>query len=156
MFIILPIQKLYSPMRSLLFVFASTSLAFSGIAAGADAAPRPFRATPMPAAAPAATPAPAPAPPAAPAPSTSAEPAKAAPYYGTVHSVNAVGRTFSFMSKAGKQRVFSITNKTKISKDGIIVDFAAVTVGAYVTGQCKKTGEGRADAVSVKIGQKKE
>ena len=76
------------------------------------------------------------------------------PYHGDVAAVDATAKTFSFKNKDGKERVFSVTDKTEIEKDGAKADFAAITVGAYAAGQCTKSAEGKFDATSVKIGPK--
>lgn len=101
---------------------------------------------------------PAAAAPAAPAPAAAAPAAaksdKPFPYHGDVAAVDATAKTFTFKNKDGKERVFSVTDKTEIEKDGAKADFAAITVGAYAAGQCTKSAEGKFDATSVKIGPK--
>lgn len=97
---------------------------------------------------------------AAPAPAAAAPAADAKkdgkpfPYHGDVAAADATAKTFTFKNKDGKERVFSVTDKTEIEKDGAKSDFAAITVGAYAAGQCTKTAEGKFEAVSVKIGPK--
>lgn len=90
----------------------------------------------------------------APAAKPDAAATKPFPYHGDVAAVDATAKTFTFKNKDGKERLFSVTDKTEIEKDGAKADFAAITVGAYAAGQCNKSGEGKFEAVSVKIGPK--
>ena len=76
------------------------------------------------------------------------------PYHGDVAAADAAAKTFTFKNKDGKERLFTVTDKTEIEKEGAKADFAAITVGAYAAGRCTKTAEGKFEAVSVKIGPK--
>jgi hypothetical protein len=79
---------------------------------------------------------------------------KPVPYRGKVSSVDAGAKTFSIKGKTN-ERVFSVTDSTKITKDGAPADISAVTAGEDVRGQATKNGD-KWDAVSVMVGAKPE
>ncbi|MEA3210238.1 MAG: hypothetical protein QOE70_3295 [Chthoniobacter sp.] len=89
-----------------------------------------------------------------PAAKEEAKAGKAVPYHGDVASVDTSAKSFTFKNKAGTERVFGVNDKTEITKDGTKADFAAITVGAYATGQYIKGADGKLEAVSVKIAPK--
>ncbi len=74
------------------------------------------------------------------------------PYHGKVDSVDATAKTFTIKGKE-KDRVFSVTDKTTIMKDGAAADLAALTAGEEVHGSAKKTGDNW-EAVKVTVGAK--
>jgi hypothetical protein len=78
--------------------------------------------------------------------------AKAVPYHGKVASVDAAAKTFTIKGKT-KDRVFTITDKTTIMKDGAAADIAAVVAGEEVTGQATKSGDNW-EALKVYVGGK--
>ena len=78
--------------------------------------------------------------------------AKAVPYRGKVAAVDTTAKTFTIKSKAS-ERVFNITDSTKVTKDEGAADIAAITAGEEVRGQAVKNGD-KWDAVSVMIGAK--
>ena len=78
--------------------------------------------------------------------------AKPVPYRGKVSSVDATAKTFTIKGKE-RDRVFSITDHTKITREGAAADLAAVAAGEEVRGQATKSGDNW-EAVSVMIGAK--
>jgi hypothetical protein len=78
------------------------------------------------------------------------------PYRGDVAAADPTAKTFTFKSKDGNERVFIVTEKTEITKDGAKADFSAIAVGAYATGSYHKTPDGKLEAASVKIAEKPE
>src|SRR4029453_7026774 len=83
---------------------------------------------------------------------TAATSSKPIPYVGKVSAVDATAKTFTLKGK-DKDRVFSITESTKITKDGAPADLSAVTAGEEVRGQATKSGD-KWEATSVMIGEK--
>jgi hypothetical protein len=81
-----------------------------------------------------------------------ADPNRPLPFHGKVSAVDPAGKTFSLKGST-KDRVFQVTDKTNISKDGKPVKLTALTVGEEVTGSAKKSEE-TWTAVSVYIGGK--
>jgi hypothetical protein len=81
-----------------------------------------------------------------------ADPNRPLPFHGKVSAVDPAGKTFSLKGST-KDRVFQVTEKTNISKDGKPVKLTALTVGEEVTGSAKKSEE-TWTAVSVYIGGK--
>jgi len=77
---------------------------------------------------------------------------KPVPYRGKVSSVDASAKTFSIKGRE-KERVFNITDSTKITREGTAADLAAIAAGEEVRGQAAKNGD-KWDAVSVMIGAK--
>lgn len=78
--------------------------------------------------------------------------AKAIPYHGKVGSVDASAKTFTIKGKE-KDRVISLTDSTKITKEGAAADIGAIAPGEDVRGQLRKNGD-KWEAVSVMIGAK--
>jgi hypothetical protein len=78
--------------------------------------------------------------------------AKAVPYHGKIASVDAAAKTFTIKGKT-KDRVFTITDKTTITKDGAAADISALVAGEEVTGQATKSGDNW-DALKVYLGVK--
>ncbi|MDB6152092.1 MAG: hypothetical protein JWL90_545 [Chthoniobacteraceae bacterium] len=76
------------------------------------------------------------------------------PYHGTISAVDATAKTFTIKGKE-KERVFHITDSTKITKDGAASDLNSLTAGQEVRGQISKNGD-KWDAVSVMTGAKAE
>lgn len=101
----------------------------------------------------AATPAPAPTENAPnPGAAKKADPNRPLPFHGKVSAVDPGGKSFSLKGTT-KDRVFQVTEKTNISKDGKPAKLASLTVGEEVTGSAKKSEE-TWTAVSVYIGGK--
>jgi len=85
---------------------------------------------------------------------TDAAPAKAAkslPFRGTASSVDQTGKTFSIAGKEAT-RVFMITEKTVITKDGNPATIAEIVDGVKLTGAYWKHDDGKLETRSVKIG----
>jgi hypothetical protein len=75
---------------------------------------------------------------------------KPIPYHGKVASVDATAKTFTIKGKQ-KDRVFSLTDKTVITKDGAAADITAITAGEEVRGSATKSGDNW-EALKVTIG----
>ncbi|MGV3757630.1 MAG: hypothetical protein ACO1QS_19800 [Verrucomicrobiota bacterium] len=73
------------------------------------------------------------------------------PYQGKVKSADKTAMTVTFEGKE-KERVVSVTSETKITKQGKPATFGDIAAGDWVTGQVKKTPEGKENAVSVFLG----
>ncbi|MEA3213420.1 MAG: hypothetical protein QOE70_6477 [Chthoniobacter sp.] len=76
-------------------------------------------------------------------------PVRTVPYRGHVATVDAPEKTFTFIGKGGKRRVFSVTEDTFIRKGNRKVSLKAVVVGAHVSGQYRQSADGQIQAVSV-------
>jgi hypothetical protein len=101
----------------------------------------------------AATPAPAPTEKAPdPGAAKKADPNRPLPFHGKVSAVDPAAKTFSLKGST-KDRVFQVTDKTNISKEGKPAKLTTLTVGEEVTGSAKKSEE-TWTAVSVYIGGK--
>ena len=74
------------------------------------------------------------------------------PYQGKVSAVDATAKTFSIKGK-DKERVFVLTDTTKITKDGNPVEIGSIASGETVRGQAIKVGENW-EAASVMLGEK--
>lgn len=77
---------------------------------------------------------------------------KPIPYHGKVASVDASAKTFTIKGKE-KDRVFSVTDKTTIMKDGAAADLSAITQGEEVHGSATKSGDSW-EAIKVIVGAK--
>ena len=75
---------------------------------------------------------------------------KGQPFKGKVASVDTAAMTFTL-----KTMTIGISSATKISKDGKPAVFADLTVGATVSGYCKKDDAGKLTATKVTIGAPK-
>lgn len=88
---------------------------------------------------------------------TAASPAKASastrplPFRGTVSAVDQTAKTFSIAGKDAT-RVFMITEKTEITKDGKPATIIEIVDGVKVTGSHWKHDNGKLETKSVKIG----
>ena len=77
------------------------------------------------------------------------------PFNGNVASVDKTAMTLTVKGKE-KDRVFTVTSQSKISKDGKPATFDDVKAGEHVTGSYKK-GEGdKMDIVSLYVGERPE
>ncbi len=76
------------------------------------------------------------------------------PYHGKVVAIDPSAKTFSLNGKS-KERVFNITETTRITRDGIATDISALILGEEVRGQASKNTD-KWDAVSVMMGAKTE
>ena len=84
-----------------------------------------------------------------------ASPSMSAPrgkgFRGVVASVDASAKTFTIEGKK-KSRVFSVTDKTKITKAGAAATFADIAAKDRVSGSFTKREDGSLEADTVKIG----
>ena len=98
------------------------------------------------------------APPASPAEAPAAAEKAAAtgaaklPYHGTINSVDPVAKSFTLKGRE-KDRVFGVTETTKILRDGVAVELSTLSPGDEVRGQVSKTGD-KWEAMSVLAGEK--
>ena len=97
-----------------------------------------------------------PAPKASASPSVSASPAgskteRAIPFRGTVSAVDQSAKTFTIAGKE-KTRVFMVTDRTTITKDGAAATLKDVVANSQVTGSYWKGAGDTLEAKTVKIG----
>jgi hypothetical protein len=91
-----------------------------------------------------------------PTPAESASPAMAAssarpiPFRGMISEVDQSGKTFSIAGK--KTRVFKVTDKTVITKNGASAIMTDLAANEKVTGSYWKAADGSLEAKTVKIG----
>lgn len=71
------------------------------------------------------------------------------PFHGKVSAVDAAGATLTL-----KELTLNVTSDTKITKDGKPATLADITVGAAVHGSYKKDEAGKANALTIAIGEK--
>lgn len=97
-----------------------------------------------------------PAPNAAPSmtPATSKAP-RAIPYHGMISAVDQSAKTFTIAGKE-KSRVFNVTDKTTITKDGNAATMSDIAEKEEVRGSYWKNADGSLEAKSVKLGVKPE
>jgi hypothetical protein len=76
------------------------------------------------------------------------------PFHGDVTAVDATAKTFTCKSKGGSERVFHVGENAKPTKEGWSGDFSTITVGAYATGTCTKTGDRKFEVATLHIGTK--
>ncbi len=93
------------------------------------------------------------APAAAPKDATKEAASRPIPFTGKATAVDAAAKTFSLNGSKGKDRVFTVDDATKITKDAKPATLADLTVGEEVTGSYVKAGDVQT-AKSVKIGGK--
>ena len=87
---------------------------------------------------------------ASPADSAAMKKPRSIPYHGKVASVDAAARTFMVGA-----RKFTVTDKTKITKDGTEARLSDITAGEQLSGSYWKKDDGTLEARSVKLGEKK-
>ena len=123
-----------------LFTFLTISALALSVSMAASATPKPSASdTPAPAATPSPTP----------------EKAHPFPFHGEVAAADSTAKTFTVKSKDGRERVFHVGDNAKpTTKDGWSGDFGSITVGAYATGTCTKTGNQKFEIISLHIGTK--
>lgn len=74
-------------------------------------------------------------------------------FRGTVSSVDAAAGTFTIVGKK-KTRVFKVTDKTSVTKDGAAATIADITANERVIGSFWRQEDGSLEAKTVKIGGK--
>ncbi len=97
-----------------------------------------------------------PSPAASAAASAEASPAAKArpiPFRGTVSAVDTAASTFTVARKKGP-RVFKVTDKTNVVKDGAAATMADIVADEFVTGSFWRKDDGTLEAKKVKIGGK--
>jgi len=72
------------------------------------------------------------------------------PYHGKVASVDSAAKTFMVGT-----RKFTVTDDTKVTKDGAEATMSDITVDEQVSGSYWKKDDGTLEARSVKLGKKK-
>ena len=72
------------------------------------------------------------------------------PFHGKVASVDATAMTFTVDTNT-----IAVTSTTKITKNGQPAVFADITTGETVGGSYKKDADGKLNATTVRIGEKK-
>ena len=82
------------------------------------------------------------------APETSARPY---PFRGKIGSVDKEAKTIT-LEGATSKRTIHITASTKLEKGGKPATLNDAAAGEQVTGQCRKTSDGKEEAVSVYLG----
>ena len=84
---------------------------------------------------------------------TAAKPSRAIPFRGTATAVDQSAKTFTIAGKSSS-RVFKVTDKTVITKQGEAATFADLPDNEPVTGSYWKHEDGTLEAKSLKIGGK--
>lgn len=79
--------------------------------------------------------------------------ARAFPFRGKIAAVDQEAKTITLRGKE-KNRVFQITDKTKIMKGGKPSSLAEARVGDEVGGQAQVAAEGKNEALSLRLGAK--
>lgn len=83
--------------------------------------------------------------------SEAVKPARAIPMRGTVSAVDGDAKTFTIAAKASS-RVFKVTDKTTVTKNGAATTFADIAPETKITGSYWKQADGTLEAKLVKIG----
>ncbi len=78
---------------------------------------------------------------------------RAIPFHGTVSSVDASAKTFTIAGKESS-RVFMVTDKTVVTKDGAAATMKDIAADEKVRGSYWKHEDGKLEAKTVKIGEK--
>ena len=106
-------------------------------------------------AAPKNSPSPSPSAHASPTAKTEAPSTRAIPFHGKISAVDQTAKTFTI---AGKEtsRVFKVTDKTVITKDGAPAKMTDIAANEDVSGSYWKAADGSLEAKTVKLGQKAE
>jgi Cu/Ag efflux protein CusF len=79
--------------------------------------------------------------------------ARAFPFRGKIAAVDQEAKNITLRGK-DKNRVFQVTEKTKIVKDGKPSSLSEARVGDEVGGQAQVAGEGKYEALSLRLGAK--
>ena len=102
-------------------------------------------------AAPKDSPSPSPSPHASPAEKTTT--ARAVPFHGTISAVDQTAKTFTIAGKE-KSRVFKVTDKTVVTKNGTAATMTDIVANEQVSGSYLKAADGSLEAKTVKLGPK--
>ena len=112
-------------------------------------------------AAPKTSPSPSPSPHSSPAAKPTASPAektttaRAVPFHGTISAADQTAKTFTIAGKE-KSRVFKVTDKTVITKNGAPATMTDIVANEQVSGSYWKAADGSLEAKTVKLGAKAE
>jgi hypothetical protein len=108
-------------------------------------------------AAPKNSPSPSPSPHASPAasPAEKTTTARAVPFHGTISAVDQTAKTFTIAGKE-KSRVFKVTDKTVVTKNGAPATMTDIAANEQVSGSYWKAEDGSLEAKTVKLGPKAE
>lgn len=82
------------------------------------------------------------------------KPKRPLPYHGVVSKVNLTAKTFTITTKAGKDHVFTVTEKTQFLKDDAPAKFEDLKRNEAIRGSRLKLGENQWEALKVIIGAK--
>jgi hypothetical protein len=81
--------------------------------------------------------------------------ARAVPFHGTISAVDQTAKTFTIAGKE-KSRVFKVTDKTVVTKDGAAATIKDIAANEQVSGSYWKAADGSLEAKTVKLGAKAE
>ncbi len=125
---------------ALYFAAAITSVALGTMAADE---PGPDKAAPVPSSKPAQAP-----------PTGTSRRRDTYPFRGVVASIDAEARTVTLEGRQNR-RVIHLTELTRLEKEGQPAQFADLKAGDRVGGTLRKTGDGREQAVLIRLGLKR-
>ena len=80
---------------------------------------------------------------------------RAIPFHGTISAVDQSAKTFTIAGKEAS-RVFKVTDKTVITKDGAPAKMTDIAANEDVSGSYWKAADGSLEAKTVKLGKKAE
>ena len=83
-----------------------------------------------------------------------AKSARTYPFYGTLDSVDATGKTVTLRGKK-KNRVILYTSATRVQKNGVKAKIQELAPGERVSGSVRKNADGKEEAVTIRSGAKK-
>lgn len=81
--------------------------------------------------------------------------ARAIPFHGTISAVDQTAKTFTIAGKE-KSRVFKVTDKTVVTKNGAAATMTDIVANENVSGSYWKAADGSLEAKTVKLGPKEE
>jgi hypothetical protein len=81
--------------------------------------------------------------------------ARAIPFHGTISAVDQTAKTFTIAGKE-KSRVFKVTDKTVVTKNGAAATMTDIAANENVSGSYWKAADGSLEAKTVKLGPKEE
>lgn len=76
---------------------------------------------------------------------------RAVPFHGTISTVDQTAKTFTIAGKE-KARVFKVTDKTVLTKAGVVATMKDVVANEEVRGSYSKEADGSLEAKTVKLG----
>jgi hypothetical protein len=81
--------------------------------------------------------------------------ARALPFHGTISAVDQTAKTFTIAGKE-KSRVFKVTDKTVVTKNGAAATMTDIVANEHVSGSYLKVADESLEAKTVKLGPKAE